>query len=132
MKSLFWLSYQRDHQLACVVIIKARELLEARMLAAIDGLDGGAQFVEGYELHAAEAAMISLQSIGRMLTPAEVSQLIAWIESEASRTNRQVNHRHLRSIDRLAIESALFDEPKHCLPAEAVALRRARDKPEPG
>ena len=44
MKSLFWLSYQRAHGQLGVVIIEAGELLEARMLAAVAGLDKGAWF----------------------------------------------------------------------------------------
>jgi len=95
------------------------------MLALIDCLDQGAEFAEGYELNAAETAMISAHSIGRMLAPAEVSRLLAWLESEAARKNPQPNQQHLTSIDRLAIASALFDEPAHCLPA--CAARRGVD-----
>src|SRR5438270_6377777 len=58
MKSLFWLSFRRNEKFFGVVIIEARELLEARMLAAIDGLDECAEFAEGYELSAQQAAMI--------------------------------------------------------------------------
>jgi len=58
-----------------IVVLEARELLEARMLAAIDGLDECAEFAGGYELNAEQAGMISSQSLGRMLPPAEVSRL---------------------------------------------------------
>jgi hypothetical protein len=52
---LFWLSYRRDSGLLDVVIIKAGSLLEARMLAAIDGLDERAEFSEGHKLRAQDA-----------------------------------------------------------------------------
>src|SRR5262249_42138641 len=104
-------------------IIKSRGLLEAQMLAVIDGLEQGAEFRAGYELNAEQAAMISSESVGRMLRPAEVSRLISWMKSEFERKNLQSNEQHLESIDRLAIESALFDETAHFLPADAVRFR---------
>ena len=87
MKSVFWLCYHRNQRLVGVVIIEARELLEARMLAAIDGVDKLADFFEGYELSAQHAAMVPADLIGRMLSPDEASRLMAWIESEALRKN---------------------------------------------
>jgi hypothetical protein len=89
MKPLFWLCYHRDNRLLGVAIIEARELLEARMLAAIGGFDKLADFSEGYELSAQHAAMVSANLIGRMLSPAEAGRLMAWIESEAARKNMQ-------------------------------------------
>jgi len=85
MKSLFWLSYDRDQRQAGVLIIEARELLEARMLAAVAGLDKGAEFSEGYALSEACAEIISARSVARMLPPDEADRLITWIESEAAR-----------------------------------------------
>jgi hypothetical protein len=96
MKSLFWLSYRRAEELVGVIIIEARNLLEARMIAVIEGLDKCADFAEGYELSPQEAAMISSQSVGRMLPPAEVNRLIAWIESEAARKSIQTDQRVIR------------------------------------
>jgi hypothetical protein len=90
-KSLFWLSFQRDGRWVGVVIIEAGELLEAQMLAVIDGTDEGAQFANGYQLSAAQAALISARSVGRMLPPDEASRLLAWIESEAARTIMRTN-----------------------------------------
>ena len=72
------------------MIIEAGALLEARMLAAIDGLDQLADFSEGYELSAQHAAMVSANLIGRMLSPDEASRLMAWIESEATRKEIQI------------------------------------------
>jgi len=122
MRSLFWLSFRRDRKLVGIVVPEARELLEARMLAAIDGLDECAEFAGGYELNAEQAGMISSQSLGRMLPPAEVSRLIAWIKSEGTRKNIPVNQQHLESIDRLAIASSMFDESSHYLPQNAAAF----------
>jgi hypothetical protein len=85
MKSLFWLSYDRDRGQTRVLIIEARELLEARMLAAVAGLDSGADFSEGYALSEQCAAMISARSKSRMLPPDEADRLMTWIESEAAR-----------------------------------------------
>jgi hypothetical protein len=93
------------------------------MVAAIDGLDQCAEFAQGYELSARQAAMIPDQSRGRMLAPAEVSRLIAWIESEGARTNMPSNQQHLQSIDRLAVASSMFDESSHYLPDTAGAVR---------
>lgn len=93
MKSLFWLSYHRDHRQAGVVIIEARELLEARMLATVAGLDKGVEFSDGYALTGPCAAMVAARSIARMLTPDEADRLTVWIESEAARKGiRQSGH----------------------------------------
>jgi hypothetical protein len=96
MKSLFWLSYRRAEELVGVIIIEARNLLEARMIAVIEGLDKRADFAEGYALSPHEAAMISSHAVGRMLPPAEVNRLIAWIESEAARKSIQTDQRVIR------------------------------------
>lgn len=96
MKALFWLSYCRHEELVGVVIIEARNLLEARMIALIESLDKFADFAEGYELSSQEAAMISSSSIGRMLPPAEVNRLITWLESEAARKGIQTDRRVVR------------------------------------
>jgi len=125
MKPLFWLSFRHNGQFLGAVIIEARELLEARMLAAIDGLDQCAEFAQGYELSPRQAAMVSDHSRGRMLAPAEVSRLIAWIESEAARTNMPSHQQHLQSIDRLAVASSMFDQSSHFLPDTAGAVRTA-------
>ena len=104
MKSLFWLCYHRDNRLLGVVIIEARELLEARMLAAIDGIDRLANFSQGYELSAQHAAMVSPSWIGRMLTPDESGRLLAWIEAEATRKSSRTPEfdQMLLATDRLS------------------------------
>jgi len=90
MKPLFWLNYHRDHRLFGVVIIEARELLEARMLAAVAGLDTDADFSEGYALGVQSAAMVSASAMARMLSPDEANRLMTWIESEAARKGIEV------------------------------------------
>jgi hypothetical protein len=86
MKSLFWLSYRCDNGVPGVVIVKAGALLEARMVAAIDGIDNAAEFLEGHELEASDAPA---HSVGRMLPPDEAHKLISWSEAEAFRKNLQ-------------------------------------------
>jgi hypothetical protein len=81
-KSLFWLTYRRSNELLGVVIVSAGSLLEARMLAAIDGVDDRADFSEGHELRAKD---VPHHVIGRMLPPDEAHRLIAWSEAEAFR-----------------------------------------------
>jgi hypothetical protein len=65
--------------------MEARELLEARMLAAIYGYDQLAEFTEGYEISVEQASMVTPNFIGRMLSPDDVSRLVTWIESETAR-----------------------------------------------
>jgi hypothetical protein len=67
------------------LIIEARELLEARMFAALAGLDKGVDFSEGYALSKKCAEMVSARSVARMLPPNEADRLMTWIESEAAR-----------------------------------------------
>jgi hypothetical protein len=89
MKPLFWLCYRRGERLVGVVLIEAGEMIEARMLAAITGLDRMADFAEGCELRPQHRAMVSPGLIGRMLAPEEAARLATWIESEAARKNLQ-------------------------------------------
>jgi hypothetical protein len=80
MKSLFCLRYRLHNGSLGVVIIEAGTLLEARMFAAIDGLDRLGNFSEGYDLNT-HRAMVPNNAIGRMLSPGEA----AWIEGEVMR-----------------------------------------------
>ena len=88
MKSLFWLSYRCDNGVPGVLIVKAGALLEARMVAAIDGIDNAGEFLEGHELGAEDAPP---DSIGRMLPPEEAHKLISWTEAEAFRKNLHIS-----------------------------------------
>src|SRR5438128_130190 len=99
MKSLFWLCYRRDNRLLGAVILEAGTLLEARMLAALDGIDQLAEFSEGYELSAHHAAMVTANLVGRMLSPDEASRLMAWIESESTRKEVPMDHLRRRALE---------------------------------
>jgi hypothetical protein len=85
-RSLFWLTYRLPEGPLAVLIVKAGTLLEARMLATIDGLDEHKEFSEGHELHAEEAPP---GTVGRMLPPEEAHRLLAWTEAEGLRKKLQ-------------------------------------------
>jgi hypothetical protein len=74
--SAYWLTYRRNGDLVGVVIIEASSLITARMWAALDQLDQGATFSEGHTLEYAMTAALPAGTIGRMLTPAEATQLL--------------------------------------------------------
>jgi hypothetical protein len=48
--SRFWLTYRFRNRLSGVIIVDSSSLIAARMGAAIDGLDVGAEFCEGRKL----------------------------------------------------------------------------------
>jgi hypothetical protein len=85
MKSVFCLCYRRDDRPIGVVLVEASALSEARMFAAIDGVDQLADFSQGFELDAEQASLIPPDSLGRMIAPDAARGLMAWIESEANR-----------------------------------------------
>ena len=100
MKSLFWLCYRRDNRLLGVVILEADTLLEARMFAALDGIDQLSEFSEGYELSTHHAAMVTANLVGRMLSPDEAGRLMAWIESESTRKEVPIaDHLRRRALE---------------------------------
>ncbi len=121
MKSLFWLSYRRDNGSLGVVIVKAGTLLEARMLAAIDGVDGSADFSEGHELQARDAPP---GSIGRMLPADEAYRLISWTEAEALR-KRTPNRQSRRRIRKRG--PAGLNARTGATRPEAIPIRSDRD-----
>ncbi len=98
--SLFWLCYHRGDRLVGVVIMQARELLEARMLAAIYGHDKLAEFAEGHEISAEQASMVTPNFIDRMLSPDDVSRLVTWIESETARKRIQTEPDAISALPR--------------------------------
>jgi hypothetical protein len=78
--SRFWLSYHSAGRLLGVLIVDLPSLIGARMRAAVEGTDQGAEFAEGHELDDAAAALVPLKAIGRMLGPLEAGELIRRLE----------------------------------------------------
>jgi hypothetical protein len=78
--NLFWLCYERDGQLAGIVIIRASALIIARLRAVLLRLEPALNFAKGYELDPDIAAEIPNNVIGRLLSPSEASKLAAAFE----------------------------------------------------
>jgi hypothetical protein len=74
-----------------VLLIRASHLIFARMRAAIDRLDQGADFGEGHELDEATAARVPAKMVGCMLTPAEAGKLLRRIEAMPRSRRRRKN-----------------------------------------
>jgi hypothetical protein len=68
---MWWLSFPEG-----VVIIEAASLAHARLLAAQCAFSRASQFVEGYPINPDLVALVPGNSIGRMLSPLEVREVI--------------------------------------------------------
>jgi hypothetical protein len=75
---LYWLCYHHDNQIS-VVIEPASSLVDARMRAAIAGLDEG-EFTEGHELDRKTEKQVPKAMIGCRLSQEEAKRLLAKFE----------------------------------------------------
>ena len=72
---LFWLNYRDpDGRPAGVVVLESSALIQARMKAAVLGLDPGLE-CDGYQLDEASATQIPKEMIGRLLDDGDLRRL---------------------------------------------------------
>jgi hypothetical protein len=72
----FCMSYGDARRLVGVLIMEAPTLIQARMNAAVRGVDAGAPFTKGHHLSPNLMASVPPTQIGRMMSGAEATQLI--------------------------------------------------------
>lgn len=73
---LFWLSYRHTNgSFAGVVMIESNALVNARMRAALSGVDEGLLFVSGHVLDSDNTAQVPSNLMGRLLGRADLRKL---------------------------------------------------------
>jgi hypothetical protein len=72
---MFWLAYRCEND-PCVIVIDAKSIVLARLLAAMvaDGID--THFIEGGELSTDVASSIPTSAVGRLLTAKEAERVL--------------------------------------------------------
>lgn len=73
---MWWLAYRRDGQ-ALILLLKARSLMHARMLAAVTELDANTTFQEGHELDPPRARRVPKAYVGKPLGKREAQRLLS-------------------------------------------------------
>jgi hypothetical protein len=76
----FWLTYGNANRIISAIILEAPTMLQARMDAAVRGLDRGAPFAEGHHLSADLIASVPSTKIGQMISGAEAAQLLGLLK----------------------------------------------------
>jgi hypothetical protein len=85
----FWLSYRDAGRLVGVVIVESASLIQARLNAAVGGVDAGATFAEGHELGSDLVVLVAPAQIGRLLSGKEAEKLLARFEGREPRRPRR-------------------------------------------
>ena len=65
---MWWLTYRRSGRAVGVVVTEAPSLIDARLNAALEAVETGADFAEGHELEAALAALVPPEQLKRMVS----------------------------------------------------------------
>jgi hypothetical protein len=76
----FWLTYGDANRITGAIILEAPTMLQARMDAAVRGLDRGSPFAEGHHLSADLIASVPSTKVGQMISGAEAAQLLSLLK----------------------------------------------------
>jgi hypothetical protein len=87
--SRLWLTYKSRNRLIGVVILDSSHLIDARMHAAVEGIDQGANFTEGHELDRGIPKRPAAASVRRMVKFAFESPLLLELRRRNSILNIQ-------------------------------------------
>jgi hypothetical protein len=79
---MWWLTYLRSGKAVGVVVIEAPSLIDARMRAALEAVEAGINFAEGYELDAARSALVPEEQLERLLSIEEANELLKRLDEK--------------------------------------------------